>query len=68
MRSTWTLKTSGKSREQFLKDLARIKGVYVPAFYTTSYNDDGTVKEIIKNFEEALDQIEKRIVRGFESY
>ena len=55
-------KASGKSREEFLKDLAGIKGVYVPAFYTASYNDDGTMKEIIKNFEEAPDQIEKQIV------
>ena len=55
-------KASGKSRKEFLKDLAGIKGVYVPAFYSASYNDDGTVKEIIKNFEEAPDQIEKRIV------
>lgn len=39
-------KKAGKSRKEFLTEAAKIKGVYVPALYTVTYNADGTVKEI----------------------
>lgn len=36
-------------KDTFLKEVVKIKGVYVPKFYEVSYNNDGTVKEIIPN-------------------
>ncbi len=33
-------------REEFLKMVSQIDGIYVPSFYNVDYNDDGTVKEI----------------------
>ncbi|MFH1486299.1 MAG: TIGR03960 family B12-binding radical SAM protein, partial [Chloroflexota bacterium] len=35
------------NREELLRHLARIPGVYVPRFYDVSYNDDGTVAQIV---------------------
>lgn len=35
---------AGKSREEFLLQAAKIPGMYVPRFYETVYNDDGTIK------------------------
>ena len=37
-------KKEGCTKEQFLERAAQIEGVYVPAFYDVTYNEDGTVK------------------------
>ena len=37
-------KKEGKSKLEFLEQAAQIQGVYVPAFYDVTYNEDGTVK------------------------
>ena len=37
-------KKEGKSKLAFLEQAAQIQGVYVPAFYDVTYNEDGTVK------------------------
>ena len=55
-------KESGQDKEAFLKTIAEIKGVYVPKFYTPVYQEDGTIKEIVKNYEKAPDRVEKCIV------
>ncbi len=34
------------SKEEVLFELSKIKGVYVPRFYQTSYHKDGSIKEI----------------------
>lgn len=40
-------KKEGKSKFEFLCEAKDITGVYVPSFYKDSYNDDGTLKEIM---------------------
>ena len=40
-------KAEGWSKEQFLQEVAKIPGVYVPAFYRHEYNDDGTLSGIV---------------------
>ena len=40
-------KAEGWSREQFLVEVSKIEGVYVPGFYEHIYNEDGTLREII---------------------
>ncbi|MBQ7230623.1 MAG: TIGR03960 family B12-binding radical SAM protein [Oscillospiraceae bacterium] len=40
-------KADGWTREQFLLEVSKIEGVYVPGFYEHIYNEDGTLKEII---------------------
>ena len=32
------------SREEFLEEVSKVPGMYVPSLYTTEYNDDGTIK------------------------
>ena len=39
-------KREGRSRAEFLRLAANIKGVYVPSLYDISYNDDGTINAI----------------------
>ena len=54
-------KEKGSSKLDFLRDAAKIQGVYVPAFYDVSYNEDGTIKEV-RNKETAPERVKKRIV------
>ena len=37
---------SGGSKEDFLREAAKLEGVYVPSLYNVSYNADGTVAEV----------------------
>ena len=59
-------KESGEEREDFLKRICHIKGVYVPAFYDVEYNEDGTIKGRVKLYDQAPDIIEKRIVEDLD--
>ena len=36
-------KPSGKSREEFLHEAAKVPGIYVPSLYEVSYKEDGTI-------------------------
>jgi len=56
-------KNSGESREEFLARVAKIEGVYVPAFYDVDYNEDGTVKSIRPNRDGVPAKIKRRIIR-----
>ncbi|MDO4847941.1 MAG: TIGR03960 family B12-binding radical SAM protein [Clostridiaceae bacterium] len=59
-------KEMGSTKEEFLKEAAQIEGVYVPAFYDVSYNDDGTIKEVSpKNG--APKTVKKRIISDLDS-
>lgn len=60
-------KKSGTDKDAFLKALCEITGVYVPKFYTPVYNEDGTIKEVLKNYGKAPDRIEKQIVEDLEA-
>jgi radical SAM superfamily enzyme YgiQ (UPF0313 family) len=53
-------KTEGWSREELLKGLAQIEGVYVPRFYQPHYNEDGTMDRY-----EAPDSVPSRPRRRF---
>ena len=54
-------KKRGAARMDFLRAAAGIEGVYVPALYTVTYHEDGTVKAIAPE-EGAPARIRKRIV------
>ena len=53
---------SGEGREHCLKQLAKLKGVYVPSLYDVSYNADGTIASFTPNCEEAPARVEKALV------
>ncbi|MBR0464024.1 MAG: TIGR03960 family B12-binding radical SAM protein [Clostridia bacterium] len=39
-------KASGRPREDYLKMISGIQGVYVPSFYDVTYNDDHTIRDV----------------------
>lgn len=61
-----SIKAQGKTKDEFLKEIASIEGIYVPKFYDVSYNEDGTIKEFAKNYEGAPEKIKKRIIKDFD--
>lgn len=54
-------KKNGASKQEFLLKAKDITGVYVPSFYKDSYNDDGTLKEIVP-INDAPEKVKKSIV------
>ena len=54
------------SKEQFLLEVSKIQGVYVPSFYTHEYNPDGTLKAVIAR-EGAPKVVTKRIVENLDT-
>jgi radical SAM family uncharacterized protein len=58
-------KEENQSRKEMLWNAAQIEGVYVPAFYEPSYNDDGTIADFKakKEYAGVPEKIKKRIVR-----
>ena len=55
-------KKEGWSKQQYLKEAAKIGGVYVPSLYDVSYNEDNTIKAVIPNCETAPVKVKKRII------
>ena len=58
-------KRRGSTKEEFLRDAARIPGVYVPSLYDISYNEDGTVRSVTPK-EGAPEKVTKRIIRDLD--
>lgn len=54
-------KKNGASKKEFLLKAKDITGVYVPSFYKDSYNDDGTLKELVP-INDAPEKVKKSIV------
>ena len=55
----------GRTRASILKELALIKGVYVPSLYDVEYNPDGTIKKFSPKAEWVPTKIEKRVIEDF---
>ena len=54
------------SKEVFLKEVAKIPGVYVPSFYRHNYNADGTLAAVVP-LDGAPETVTKRIVEDLDS-
>ena len=55
-------KKSGGSRKEFLRQAARIEGLYVPQFYDATYNEDGTIAAFTPNDPCAPSKVRKQVV------
>lgn len=59
-------KEAGKiNKTQFLKDVAKIKGVYVPSFYKVDYKEDSTISDVTPVAEDIPAVVYKRVVENF---
>ncbi len=58
-------KRRGLTRRAFLREVAKIPGVYVPSFYEHTYHEDGTIRAIIP-LDGAPETVTKRIVQDMD--
>lgn len=63
--SAW--KKRGGSREEFLREVSKVEGVYVPSFYNITYNEDGTISAITTIDDTVPATVKKRIVKDLDS-
>ena len=59
-------KKNGGDKQSFLREAAKIEGVYVPSLYDIEYNEDGTIKGVIPKFD-APKIVNKRIIKDMDS-
>ena len=55
-------KRNNGSRYDFLKEAAKLPGMYVPMFYDVEYKEDGTIKSFLPNTEGIPETITKELV------
>lgn len=60
-------KFKGKNKKkEFLREISKITGVYVPSLYEVTYNEDGTIKEFKPKYEDVPSKITKRFITNFD--
>ncbi len=55
-------KKQGLDRKQFLQQVAKLDGIYVPSLYNVSYSEDGTIESFEPNHPNAKKSITKQVV------
>ncbi|MBU3090677.1 TIGR03960 family B12-binding radical SAM protein [Clostridium sp. CM028] len=54
-------KYKGRKKE-FLREISKIRGIYVPSLYEVSYNEDNTIKEFKPKYDDVPKIVKKRFV------
>jgi len=54
-------KFKGRKKE-FLREISKIRGIYVPSLYEVSYNEDNTIKEFKPKYDDVPKRVKKRFV------
>ena len=57
-------KKSEQDKAALLNRLAEIPGIYVPSFFSVSYNEDGTIAGV-QPLKKGYDHVEKRVIKNF---
>ena len=61
-------KAKGKvNKKEFLREISKIGGIYVPSLYDVTYKEDGTIKEFKPKYEDVPAKVKKRIVNNFDA-
>ena len=59
-------KSGNFDKKAFLREISKIRGIYVPSLYEVEYNEDGTIKEFRPKYEDVPAKVKKRIVADFD--
>lgn len=54
-------KHTGQSRKEYLERVAKIEGMYVPAFYDVNYKEDYTIESYTTNNSAAPEKVKKQV-------
>lgn len=60
------MRKEGQSKEEYLKEICKLQGVYVPRFYEPEYNSDGTIRKIQKLYDGAPDRVQRALVKDLD--
>ncbi|MCR5499295.1 MAG: TIGR03960 family B12-binding radical SAM protein [Acetatifactor sp.] len=60
-------KKVGFKRENFLREAAKIPGMYVPSLYEVTYHEDGTIAAFSPRFEDVPEKVLKEVVMDLSS-
>jgi radical SAM family uncharacterized protein len=59
-------KYKGKGqKKEFLREISKIQGIYVPSLYDVTYNEDNTIKEFKPKYDDVPKTIKKRIINNY---
>jgi len=53
------------SKKEFLREISKIEGIYVPSLYDVTYNEDGTIKEFKPKYDDVPSKVRKRLVNDY---
>lgn len=56
-------KKSDDTRDDFLKNISKIEGIYVPKYFDVHYKENGTIKKIEPNIVGNNQKVKKRIIK-----
>ena len=56
------MKKKGLSRRDFIREAAKLPGIYAPALYDVTYKEDGTIKSFLPNTEGIPATVSKELV------
>ena len=59
-------KAENWTKDKFLAEVSKIPGIYVPSFYEHTYNNDGTIAQIVPKYG-APKTVQKRIVENLDT-
>ena len=59
------MRREGATRQAFLREAAKLEGIYVPSLYDVTYNPDGTIRAVTPK-DSAPATVKKRIIRDFD--
>lgn len=60
-------KYKGKgAKKEFLREISKIRGVYVPSLYEVTYNEDNTIKEFKPKYDDVPSRVVKRFVTNLD--
>lgn len=60
-------RNEGFDRENFLREAAKIPGMYVPSLYDVTYHEDGTIAAFSPRFEDVPEKVLKEVVMDLSS-
>lgn len=59
-------KEKGLSKDDFYKEIVSMTGVYIPKFYEALYNEDGTINQYKKIYDQAPNRVQRCIIEDID--
>jgi radical SAM family uncharacterized protein len=53
------------NKKEFLREISKIQGIYVPSLYEVIYNEDNTIKEFKPKYDDVPKKVTKRIINNY---